>query len=460
MRKKTLLILLLTLPFSAIYAQTKVPANLFQKKLSNGLDVLVVEDHSVPLVTLMMTFKAGAFTETKDKSGFIAMYMNMLQQGNRDYANEMDRNYNAGGLGMGLRNAITAQEYTQCYFTLPTINFEKGMNFLNVSVRYPKFNPTELENVKKTIINERDVKESNPFYLFGDTVEKQLWGDGASCKSAMGSRETINNLTVEQLKKVGDMYFQPDNAQLIIAGDISHVQAFDVAQKIYGDWQRIAVGGVKSLPVTAIKPLSKSNYVIVENALVKTPTILIKWQGPDTRNDIMLTYAADVFSFIVNQSSSKLNKALVQTGLASVVNVTYLTQKYIGPITLTVIPNPSRVKECVEELRKQINLMDSDDYLTDVQLANAKRILEIKKIREEDITTDYVHSLTFWWASASMEYYFNYEHNLNNVTLDNVKAYLRKYIKNKPFSAGLLINPEQKAQLNPDDFFKTADLSH
>jgi zinc protease len=118
------------------------------------------------------------------------------------------------------------------------------------------------------------------------------------------------------------------------------------------------------------------------------------------------------------------------------------------------------MKECVEELRKQIDLMDSDDYLTDAQLANAKRILEIKKIREEDITTDYVHSLTFWWASASMEYYFNYEHNLNNVTLDNVKAYLRKYIKNKPFSAGLLINPEQKAQLNPDDFFKTADLSH
>ena len=460
MRKKTLLILLLTLPFSAIYAQTKGPANLFQKKLSNGLDVLVVEDHSVPLVTLVMTFKAGPFTESEDSNGLTGMYMEMLQQGNRDYPSASAVGYNAGGLGTGLRNAGTVEEYSQSYFTLPAINFEKGMNFLNVAIRYPRFNAYELENVKKATINQLDVKESNPFYLLNEAVGKSLWGNYSYCKKAIGSREVVNEATVEKLKAVGNLYFQPDKAQLIIAGDISHVQAFDVAQKIYGDWPPSAVSNMKTLPITAIKPLSKSTYAVVENALVKTPTILIEWQGPDTRNDAASTYAADVFSFIINQNSSRLNKALVETGLASALSINYHTQKYVGPIVLTVIPNPTRVRECVDELKKQINRLDSDDYLTNAQLTNAKRMLEIKKIRDEEVTTTYVHSLAFWWASASMDYYFNYERNLSSVTVDNLRAYLRKYIKNKPFSAGLLINPELKAQLNTDDFFKTANLSH
>lgn len=97
--------------------------------------------------------------------------------------------------------------------------------------------------------------------------------------------------------------------------------------------------------------------------------------------------------------------------------------------------------------------MDSDDYVTDEQIATAKRILEIHQIREEEITTDYVHVLSFWWASASINYFMTYNDNLKKITRGDLQAYVRRYIKEKPFCAGLLTGPGQKAGLNVESFF-------
>ena len=128
---------------------------------------------------------------------------------------------------------------------------------------------------------------------------------------------------------------------------------------------------------------------------------MIDWQGPDTLYDVKSTYAADVCSYILNQNSSKLKKALVQSGLALDVNIGYLTLHHVGPITLFVVPNPDKIKECMAEVKRQLQLMDSDDYFTDEQIETSKEKLEILKIREEEVTSDFVQVLSFWWASAS-----------------------------------------------------------
>jgi zinc protease len=83
---------------------------------------------------------------------------------------------------------------------------------------------------------------------------------------------------------------------------------------------------------------------------------MIDWQGPDTRNDIPSTYSADVFSYILNQNSSTLKKALVQSGLALDVSISYLTLSHVGPITLFVVPNPDRIKECMAEVKTAVGI--------------------------------------------------------------------------------------------------------
>jgi zinc protease len=191
---------------------------------------------------------------------------------------------------------------------------------------------------------------------------------------------------------------------------------------------------------------------MVVSDLARTPLIELEWQGPDTRNDITATYAADVFSYIVNQNSSKLRLSLLQSGLATNVSIGYLTLKHTGPITLTIAPDPERIKQCMDEINRQISLMDEDSYITDAEIDKAKRMLEIAELRKEDITSDFVHDLAFWWASATLDYYFTYLDNLRKISRSDLKRYVETYIKNKPYCEGLLVSPGLKTQVKVDDF--------
>ena len=145
---------------------------------------------------------------------------------------------------------------------------------------------------------------------------------------------------------------------------------------------------------------------------------------------------------------------MVDAGLALQVNIGYLTQKHTGPISVFVVPNPSKVKECVAEVKRQIALWDSADYLTDDQIETAKRMLEISQVKDEEITSNFVHTISFWWASASIDYLNTYIENLRKVNRADLQEYVRKYIKNKPYVAGMLISTPGKAQLKPEEFFK------
>ncbi|WP_158991602.1 pitrilysin family protein [Mucilaginibacter sp. L196] len=454
MAKKYSLIILLTVSALLCNAQEKLTDNIFRKKLANGLEILVIEDHSVPLATVVLSFKAGAFTEPDGMNGLTSLYLSMLGRGNRDYVNQQDLGYHAGGLGMQLRNSTTSDEYATTYFTLPAANLVKGLNFMNSAVRYPKMDEDELEKTKEICSNQQSETESNPYYVLGDSIRKHLWGSLYSRKNPTGDPRVINAATPATLDVIKKRYFYPNNAIMIVGGDVAHEVVFKEIEQVYGDWAPAPFDPFTKWPIPAFEPLRKSTYTIVESKQAHVPYIAIYWQGPDTRNDIASTYTADVFSYIINQNSSKLNKALIQSGLASTVQIGYLTCKYVGPISLFITPNPDKIKECVEEVKRQIDLMDSDDYFTEEQIETSRRMLEIANIREEEITTTYVHTLSYWWTAASINYTLGYNDNLKKVTKDELKRYVEKYIKNRPYSAGLLINPDLRAQSNADSFFK------
>ncbi len=454
MAQKYALIILLTVSALLCNAQEKLTNNIFRKRLPNGLEILVIEDHSVPLATVVLSFKAGSFTESDDMNGLTSLYLSMLNRGNRDYVSQQDAGYYAGGLGMQLRNTTTSDEYATTYFTLPAANFVKGLNFMNSAIRYPKMDGDELEKTKEVFSNQRSETDSNPYYVLGDSLRKHLWGSLYSRKNPNGDSRVINGATPATLDVIKKRYFYPNNAIMIVGGDVAHEVVFKEIETVYGDWAPAPFDPFTKWPIPAFEPLRKSTYTIVESKQVHAPYIAIYWQGPDTRNDITATYTADVFSDIINQNSSKLNKALIQSGLASSVQIGYLTCKYVGPISLFITPNPDKIKECVEEVKRQIELMDSDDYFTEEQIETSRRMLEIKKIKEEEITTNYVHTLSFWWAAASINYTLGYNDNLKKVTKTELKRYVDKYIKNRPYSAGMLINPDLRAQSNADSFFK------
>jgi zinc protease len=451
-KKKILIAFLLFVQVALVHAQAKLRDNLFLKKLPNGLDVLVVEDNSVPLATIMITFKTGAFTESSDISGLNGLYQSMMFKANKNYNTSSDFSYYNGSLGV-ISNATTSAEYSCTFLTLPKSNLDEGLNVFNLALRFPLLKDDEIENEKTATENQLRQRESNPFFQLNEAMSQHLWGDLANRKNAIGTHESIHSFTRRQLEMIRDMYFYPNNALLVVAGDVSHDEVFDKTGSLFKDWKKSDFNPFEKWPVPEFASLTKPDYFIVKSVTVRAPEILINWQGPDTRRDVKATYAADVFSYILNQHSSALSKALIESGLASNVSIGYLTLGHTGPITLTMIPNPSKIKECLAAIKKQLMMMDNDDYLTDEQIETAKLKLGIKQVREQDVTSDFVHTLSFWWATASLDYFINYNENLKKVGRADLKAYVRKYIKDKAYCAGLLISPELNEKINADSFF-------
>lgn len=437
----------------SVYSQHYPTEDILTKKLSNGLEVLVIEDHTVPLVTMEIACRNGSFTETDDYNGLSHLYEHLFFKANKKYPSFKSFNDKSNELDI-TSNARTREEVVNYYFTLPAKNMKEGLKFMNAAIRFPKFAKAGMEQENEIVNAEFTRHESSPVFELMKANSRHLWGDNYSRKNAIGNHDVILTATPEKMEAIKAKYYWPNNSLLVIAGDLNPEDAFIHAENIFGSWEKSDFDPFQRWPIPEMKPLENKDYYIVESNKTPNPYLLLSWHGPDTRHDVFNTYVADVFSFIINQNGSKMKKALVDSGLAQEADVNYYTQKYTGPISFMVSPNPNQIKACYQEVLKQISLWDEDDYLSDVQIERAKRLLSIEQVKQRETVAEYAHLLSFWWASASIDYYTHYQDNVNKITRKDLIAYVQRYIKDKPYVAGLMLDKPTIEAIKPLEFFK------
>jgi zinc protease len=273
-----------------------------------------------------------------------------------------------------------------------------------------------------------------------------------SRKSPGGTRETVAKATVEQMRLIQARYYIPNNTALIVTGDAEPERVFKLAEELFGVWKKGEDPFVK-FPIVDHPPLQKSEGVIV-NKDVENVFVQIGWHGPSIGKDDTSTYAADVFSYIVQQPGSRLQRALIDSGLAvGNVSVHYYTQRNVGPIRVTLVTSPDKAKAAVAALYKEIAQFNNPDYFTDEELANAKTLLEAEDLFRREKLSEYTHTLGFWWSSTGIDYYRGYYKNLRAVSREDIKRYISTYIIGKPHVSVALtsVADQQKANLTEQD---------
>ena len=435
---KLLLTAYVCLHFFATFAQPKVPEHVFYQKLANGLEVLVLEDHTIPFTTIEIACKNGSFTEDSNYNGLSHLYEHLFFKSNKDYKTQDDYLKEVSDLDISF-NGQTREEIVTYYFTLPKDNTQKGLRFMNSAIRYPLFKNKDMQKENSTVDAEFQRHESSPYYMLIDTLDHMLWGNNYSRKNIIGNHNIILTATPDKMEIIKNKYYYPNNCLLVIAGDVEHTEVFPQVESIFNSWKPSNKDPFTQWPIPEMQPLPQNKFAVLESQLAQVPLLVLRWQGPDTRNDLQATYTADVFSYILNQRLSKLTQALEDKGLATSAMVNYYSQKYTGPITLSLSPNPAKLKECYQAIQYEIDKWDDDSYITDQQIDRAKKNLYITQVEEREEVQHYADLLCFWWASASIDYYTFYWENLNKVTRQDIKDYVRKYIRGKPFCAGLMV---------------------
>ncbi len=427
-----------------------LPENYYFTTLPNGLEILVIEDQSVPLATIEIAVHNGAYTESPEYDGLSHLYEHMFFKANKDIPSQEAFMARVRELGISF-NGTTSDERVNYFITLGNDKLKEGFDFMNSAIRYPLFLEEEMKKENPVVDGEFQRAESNPVYFLQEDMSKVLWGENFSRKNTIGDHDIILTATAEKMRTIQSKYYYPNNSIIAVAGAVDHKKVFAQVAEIFGDWEPADFDPFEKWPIPEFTPLTENQYFLTENENAQLPIVMYAWHGPDTRNDIDATYAADVFSFILGQTNAKLQRDLVDAGLALQVQLSYQTCKHTGPIRLFLVPAPGQAKKAMKVLQEHIDQWDSPDYYTDEQLETAKELLAISEIYGKESTSQHVHTVTFWWASASIEYYTSYVDKLKEVSREDINRYVSTYIKKKPHATGMLLTKGMKEQMGITD---------
>lgn len=432
-------------------APARLPqAQLVNRILPNGFEIIVLEDHSVPLVTIELAARNGSYTEPPEFNGLSHLYEHMFFKANRAIANSEDYLQKIGQLGIAY-NGSTREEVVNYYFTTTSPNLRTAMNFMRDAVRYPLFDKGEFERERQVVIGEIDRNEANPFYYLNLEMTNRLFYKYPSRKNPLGSRQTVSAATTDMMRVIQARYYVPNNSALVVTGDVVPEEVFKMAQEFYGDWPKAEDPFVK-YPMVEHPPLAKSEGAIVKQP-VQNVLIDIGWHGPSIGKDNPATYAADVFSFILTQPNSRFQRVLVDSGLVNGVSIGYLTQRNVGPIQIIAQTTPDKARAAIRAIYNEVAHFNDKDYFTDEQLESAKALLEADDLYSREKLSEYAHTLSFWWSSTGLEYFRGYLQNLRKTTRADISRYVTTYIQGKPHVGVVLISEEaqQQIQLKPEE---------
>ncbi len=431
-----------------LLAQTDLPIR--DTTLRNGLTVIVIENHAVPLVTVELDVKNGAYTQTPEYEGLAHLYEHMFFKANKAIPSQERYLERLRELGASF-NGTTAEERVNYFVTLGVDSLAPAVRFLGDAIRTPLFLQDELVRERPVVLGEFDRNEANHFFHLFRGVDTLLWTPAFySHKNTIGDRQVIVTTTPDKMRTIQNLYYVPNNTALIVSGDVTPAAGFRLAAQVFGDWPR----GTDpfATPAPNPPPLTASKAVIVERPSRAT-ALLMRWQGPSVTSDPAATYAADVLSAVIANPASAFQKNLVDKGLMFSVSLTYYTLAHVGPITVLAPVAPDRAVAAERAILAEIARFTDERYISDEELASAQKQLGIQALYEREQPSEWAHTAGFWWVTAGLPYYRSYVPNMQKVTKADIARYARQYLVGKPFVAGVLISPEarQRVGLKPDD---------
>lgn len=309
--------------------------------LDNGLEVIVLENHKAPLVQQMLFYKSGAADEAAGKGGSAHLLEHLMFRGTEKVEGQaLNRLLEENGAES---NAFTSQEVT-AYHQLADISRLELLMFLEADRADGLFlKESDFETERQIVYQERKQRvDNNPTALFFEKIRRVLWQDHPFANPVTGTDKEIQSLSKKDVADFYKTYYAPNNAVLVLAGDIEVATARRLAQKYYGHW-------VKSdVQQTVFPELPKKYRAQVEMSLPDVQKCLVSriYAVPSFKQDKKTAYALDVLSsYLAGDETSPLYQKLVlRDKLLVGLDVDYSgISRHAGTFSMTFVPVKNEV---------------------------------------------------------------------------------------------------------------------
>jgi zinc protease len=409
------------------------------------MELVTFEARKVPLVTIVLAVKAGAFTERPDTNGLTHLWEHMFFKGNASIPNQEAFQRKIQDLGI-IYNGDTHPELVRYYFTLPSAFLEEGLDFMYHAIATPLIDQQELERERKVVLDEWDRNASQPGFELYRARLAAIYGPQAYLRYPLGERPIIEKAQRQQLMAIKDEVFVPRNSALLVSGDFDSAALTAMVKKIFGRWENPK--DWKALQAPAFPAFPKNSQDIVRaHPQARNVGLTLTYPGPMARTNPHDASVADVLSGLVNHSLSNFHKRYIDSGLTFGAGFGYLTQSQAGELNVWASCSPEKFAEVRDALKKEAQQWAEPDYFTEQQLIDVRRSLVIDRKFSENRPSAYIKDVAFWWAVTGLDYYESYVNELSKVTLKDVQAFAKQYFVGKTQMTSVLLSDEDAKKL-------------
>lgn len=250
-------------------------------KLDNGLRVIVSTDKAIPVITTYTIYNVGARSEEKGRSGFAHLFEHMMFQGSKNVPK--GGHFSIVESNGGTLNGSTHSDYTDYFQTMPSNKLATALWLESDRMRSLNITDENLTNQKEAVKQERRLRMDNQPYVtaiaeYWPSIIFRNWGNS---HSIIGSFEDLNASTTADVAKFFKTFYAPNNAVLVIAGDVTLAEAKKLVNTYFADIPSQPQPKHPDLTEPAGFQAKTDTY---KDPLARVPSVVIGYPGPDRRS--------------------------------------------------------------------------------------------------------------------------------------------------------------------------------
>jgi zinc protease len=334
------------------------------RTLGNGLDVIVHEDHHVPIVAVNVWYHVGSKNERPGRTGFAHLFEHLMFEGSEHHNSGYFPPLQQAG---ALLNGSTNTDRTNYWEVVPTSALDRALWMESDRMGYllPALTRERFENQRDVVLNERRQSyENRPYGMVMMAMSAALYPpDHPYSWMTIGSADDIRAMQLDEVQEFFRRYYHPSNASLVLAGDVETARGFELADAYFGD----IPPGAAPAPVSASADLGSERRLALEDR-VELPRLYIAWHSPAmfAPGDAEMDLVGDL---LANGKTSRLYKTLVYELRMALDVAAYQNSREIGSfflLTATAAPGRTLTEILVridEELRRVADEGPSDDVM-------------------------------------------------------------------------------------------------
>jgi len=413
--------LILSLLFVSVQAQE---VSFTEYDLDNGLHVILHQDNAAPVVTTSVLYHVGAKDELKDRTGFAHFFEHLLFEGTKNIGRgEWFSIVSSNG---GKNNAFTSNDYTYYYEVFPSNSLELGLWLESERMLHPVINQDGIDTQKDVIKEEKKVGEERPYGKVLDQVQENLFINHPYKRTVIGESDHLDAASLEDFIAFNKKYYVPNNAILVVAGDIQ----IDATKKMIADYFGAIPRGADVDRVTEQEdPITEAIEAKAYDSNIQIPMIVTAYRTPSIKSrdsktlDMISTYLSD------GNSSKLYRKVVDEKKMALEVGAINLSLEDHSMYIIYGLPlGETSLESIISEIDEEV-VKIQEDLISEKDYQKLQNKFETNFVDSNSSVEGIANSLAEYYAFYKDTNLINSEIEIyRSISREEIQAVAKKYL--------------------------------